>query len=379
MYWMPDRTRDPLPWEDTVTGDPPHDPTNPDATESGDSETAGAAEASPRDDALGGDLMDEDAPADDDYYAVLGIAPGASAAAIRQAFRRQAMRWHPDHFATASPERQAYAAERMRAILAAQRALGDPLRRHLYDRRRLATLSVGGHAGTTYAREAVFRETESRGGNDNPVGMLFGILSVIVVVGLVGRILTALDNGPGTLLSVVLIMFFATLAALFFARDSALARAAHSYVAGEPRMEEEVVPASLGKTPFVEYTTDEDEPSLSHFEMLVDEALAGVPDEFQPYLDNVVVRVKDEPTDDELRRMKLRPCSLLLGLYEGVPLIHQGAYGVGPEMVTIFRHPIEEYCGGDEERIRHQVRATVLHELAHHFGMDHDAMPAWIK
>jgi predicted Zn-dependent protease with MMP-like domain len=69
----------------------------------------------------------------------------------------------------------------------------------------------------------------------------------------------------------------------------------------------------------------------------------------------------------------------LLGLYEGVPLTHQGARGHPPEVITIFEHSIESYCHEDPDRIRYQVRATVFHELAHHFGMSHEAMPAWVK
>lgn len=389
MYWTPGRARDDILPDELVHGDTLDDPledgptpgaaVSTDAAEPDEPETA---ETEPQAD----DELDGGEPDGDDYYAVLGIAPGASAAAIRQAFRRQAMRWHPDHFTTAPPERQEYAARRMRAILAAQHALGDPLRRHFYDRSRAGirpsktSFSVGGHGGVTYARAAVPRGVAPAGGNDNPAGRLFGVLCAIIALALVGRALTTLDDGPGTLLSVALIVLFTALAALFFSRDSAFARAANAYMEREPR-HDDAAPAPTGSGyPFAPRPEGwADEPPLSDFEALVDEALATVPEEFQRYLDNVVVRVKDEPTDDELRRMKLRPCSLLLGLYEGVPLIHQGVYGGGPEVVTIFRGPIEAYCGGDEERIRRQVRATVLHELAHHFGMDHDEMPTWIK
>lgn len=418
MYWTPGRARDDILPDEIASGDSPLAEEIPvkvvaPGAPGQDGDVEAGADPSPdgparaegdldTDQSGDGGILDDDEPDDDDaedtepdgddYYAVLGVAPSASAAAVRQAFRRQAMRWHPDHFTTAPLERQEYAARRMRAILAAQHTLGDPLRRHLYDRERAgkrpspAWLSIGGHShdddhGVTYARAAVPRgAVEHAGGNDNPAGILFGVLCAIVALGLAGRALTSLDAGPGTLLSLALLVLFAALAALFFSRDSVLARAANAYMEREPRNDDTVPAAPFGAHPFAAHTSDwDDEPRLSDFEVLVDEALAGVPEEFQRYLDNVVVRVKDEPSDDELRRMKLRPCSLLLGLYEGVPLIHQGVYGGGPEVVTIFRGPIEAYCGGDDERIRRQVRATVLHELAHHFGMDHDEMPAWIK
>ncbi|HKB46326.1 MAG TPA: metallopeptidase family protein, partial [Ktedonobacterales bacterium] len=69
----------------------------------------------------------------------------------------------------------------------------------------------------------------------------------------------------------------------------------------------------------------------------------------------------------------------LLGLYHGVPLTLQGVHGAGPEYVSIYRGPIERHCHYDPDAIREQVRATVLHELAHHFGIDHDDMPDWVK
>jgi predicted Zn-dependent protease with MMP-like domain len=115
------------------------------------------------------------------------------------------------------------------------------------------------------------------------------------------------------------------------------------------------------------------------FERLVDEAVAAIPDEFQPYLRNVAVRVRPEPTAAERRRMRLRERETLFGLYEGVMLTNQGAAGAGPEIITIFQRPIERACEGDPARMREQVRRTVLHELAHHFGLDHDEMPDWIK
>jgi len=97
------------------------------------------------------------------------------------------------------------------------------------------------------------------------------------------------------------------------------------------------------------------------------------------YVANVVVRVEEEPSTETLREANVEPDHTLLGLYHGVPLTKQGIAGAGPEVISIYRLPIERYCGGDADAIREQVRATVLHELAHHFGIDHDEMPAWVK
>jgi predicted Zn-dependent protease with MMP-like domain len=125
---------------------------------------------------------------------------------------------------------------------------------------------------------------------------------------------------------------------------------------------------------------DPDDEDDAAFEQLVAEALESIPDQFKTYLNNVAVRVKRSPSAQEIARLSLREHGLLLGLYEGVDVTRQGAAGAPqPEVITIYRRPIERYCRGDPDRIREQVRRTVLHELAHHFGIDHDAMPDWIR
>ena len=97
------------------------------------------------------------------------------------------------------------------------------------------------------------------------------------------------------------------------------------------------------------------------FERLVDEALDALPDDIAAQLSNVAVTVEDEPP----------PGSRLLGLYHGVPWGSRGPgyAGVLPDKITIYRGPIERMTGGDPERLREQVRRTVLHEIAHHFGI----------
>jgi predicted Zn-dependent protease with MMP-like domain len=95
-------------------------------------------------------------------------------------------------------------------------------------------------------------------------------------------------------------------------------------------------------------------------------------------MENVLVRVESEPGEDVLRRVGLKEGYTLLGLYEGVPLTAYGRIG-GPEIITIYQNTIERYCDWDPNRIREQVRHTVLHEVAHHFGIDHDEMPIWVR
>lgn len=109
------------------------------------------------------------------------------------------------------------------------------------------------------------------------------------------------------------------------------------------------------------------------FEALVAEALDGLPPDIQKKLENVEVVVDRRPSLSQLRRLRLGPGHTLFGLYEGVPLTRRTShYGmVLPDKITIFREPIESRCRSDEQ-VRYVVRRTVLHELAHHFGIsDH--------
>ena len=127
-----------------------------------------------------------------------------------------------------------------------------------------------------------------------------------------------------------------------------------------------------------EHENDGDE--LTPFELLVQEALSTIPDEFQERMDNVFVRVVYEPGVEVLKRVGTKEGYTLLGLYEGIPLTTYGSrYSSHPETITIYQRTIENYCHGDPDRSREQVRHTVLHEVAHHFGIDHDEMPIWIR
>ncbi len=120
--------------------------------------------------------------------------------------------------------------------------------------------------------------------------------------------------------------------------------------------------------------------ALSDFETLVQEALSSIPDEFHEKMENVSVHVVYEPDPAVLARVGVNEGHTLLGLYEGVPLTSYGSqHSPYPEVITIYQRPIEDYCRHNPTRIREQVRATVLHEVAHHFGMGHEEMPIWIN
>jgi predicted Zn-dependent protease with MMP-like domain len=106
------------------------------------------------------------------------------------------------------------------------------------------------------------------------------------------------------------------------------------------------------------------------FEELVGDALDGIPEGLGKHMENVWVGVED------------RAPGPLLGLYEGIPLTERagGGYGGGggyigsmPDRITIYRLPICGICSSEEEVVN-QVRRTVVHEVAHHFGIDDERL-----
>jgi predicted Zn-dependent protease with MMP-like domain len=111
------------------------------------------------------------------------------------------------------------------------------------------------------------------------------------------------------------------------------------------------------------------------FEQLVERALDSMPEELQSLLDNVVIFIEDHPSPETLRDMGVPRGDTLLGLYDGVPQTERTSqYGlVPPDRITLFQRPIEESCNMEEE-IPEQIRRTVLHEVAHHFGIDEERM-----
>ncbi|GCF07759.1 metallopeptidase family protein [Dictyobacter arantiisoli] len=120
--------------------------------------------------------------------------------------------------------------------------------------------------------------------------------------------------------------------------------------------------------------------SDDYFGQLVQEAISTIPDTFLPYMANLALIIENEPDEATKKSAGIGHGQTLFGLYQGTPLTSSGYhYSTLPERITIYQKPIEQHCHGEPNRIRQQVRATVLHEVAHHFGIDHDEMPHWIK
>jgi predicted Zn-dependent protease with MMP-like domain len=102
------------------------------------------------------------------------------------------------------------------------------------------------------------------------------------------------------------------------------------------------------------------------FEARVERALAELPDELRRAMSNVEIVVEDENLEDPD----------LFGLYTGIPLTERdsGYAGALPDKIEIYRLPLEEEFGHDPELLEEEIRVTVIHELAHHFGIDDDRL-----
>jgi predicted Zn-dependent protease with MMP-like domain len=112
--------------------------------------------------------------------------------------------------------------------------------------------------------------------------------------------------------------------------------------------------------------------SLADFESAVDDAIDSIPEDLARAMNNVAIFIVEEyepgPGDE--------PDPDLLGLYEGVPLTERDSWwaaGSLPDRISIFRQPLMRMCSSREELIE-QILITVIHEVAHHFGIDDDRL-----
>jgi predicted Zn-dependent protease with MMP-like domain len=110
------------------------------------------------------------------------------------------------------------------------------------------------------------------------------------------------------------------------------------------------------------------------FEELVGLALDAIPEPFAAALDEVAIVIADEPTADQRRENEIGPDETLYGLYEGVPRTEWGAdWATVANRITLFRLPLEaDYADPDD--LADEVWLTVVHELAHHLGIDDERL-----
>ena len=115
--------------------------------------------------------------------------------------------------------------------------------------------------------------------------------------------------------------------------------------------------------------------SPKRFEQLVAEALEEIPEPFASHLDNVHIVVEEEPSLEDLSRADVESGNTLYGLYQGVPQTSRGAgYTFTlPDKITIYRGPILRACANEDE-VYDQVAETMVHEIAHHFGISDERL-----
>jgi predicted Zn-dependent protease with MMP-like domain len=109
----------------------------------------------------------------------------------------------------------------------------------------------------------------------------------------------------------------------------------------------------------------------SAFEKLVRDAIGELPEEFRDRLRNVVIIIEDYPSEELKEQMGLSQHDTLFGLYEGVPLTERGYFEqpLYPDRILIFQGALEDECDSPDE-LKEEVKTTLVHEVAHFFGID---------
>ena len=113
------------------------------------------------------------------------------------------------------------------------------------------------------------------------------------------------------------------------------------------------------------------------FEQLVERAYQKIPDKFKERIENVVIKVEDYPTREDLEKLKIRNEGLLLGLYRGTPLNQRSVWqGIRlPDEIVLYQKDIERVCRNDGE-IENRINEVLQHELGHYFGLSDDEIYA---
>lgn len=113
--------------------------------------------------------------------------------------------------------------------------------------------------------------------------------------------------------------------------------------------------------------------SDADFEKLIASAMDAIPEQYARTMKNVGITWDHQPNIAQREKLRLRGDQQLFGLYEGIPLTkRRNNYNlVLPDKITIFKHPMVDMFASLDQ-LTNQVRQTLWHEVAHHFGLDHD-------
>ncbi len=119
------------------------------------------------------------------------------------------------------------------------------------------------------------------------------------------------------------------------------------------------------------------EVSDSEFDALISQAMDELPEKYISNLQNVAIVYADDPTPEQREKLRLQCNETLFGLYEGIPRASRGAgYNlVLPDKITIFKNPIL-HNSPDETALKRNVKHTLWHEIAHHYGLNHEQIHA---
>ncbi|MCA9332184.1 metallopeptidase family protein [Candidatus Saccharibacteria bacterium] len=117
--------------------------------------------------------------------------------------------------------------------------------------------------------------------------------------------------------------------------------------------------------------------SDEEFERLIGEQLDLLPEKYVRGLDNVLITFEDDPTEEQRKELKLHCNQTLFGLYQGIPRTRRtNTYNlVTPDKITIFKNPILGHVQ-NMGALREQIRHTLWHEIAHHYGLGHEQIHA---
>jgi predicted Zn-dependent protease with MMP-like domain len=115
--------------------------------------------------------------------------------------------------------------------------------------------------------------------------------------------------------------------------------------------------------------------SEEEFDRIVKKTIRRIPLDIQGYLDNIAISVRRRPTEKMLKEMGVPPDAILFGVYQGVPLIDRSVTfpPLFPDTILLFQEPIEDICE-TKEQLQEQIEITVVHEIAHFFGITEERL-----